>query len=720
VDFTKDELSGHLQRILALNGSDAGFFVLALHALIEAYVNSRSVHLATLPRFRDKMDELFYELNQYDGSAARVPELARRLSREHYITNQVRHQFMHLSREEALGGIHNFLAFAAVVGWEASELEQLSRSLDLWQEESTPAERLMELEALRQRYRTLEAGNAALQQEVRLFRDSRATLEHVTTEIRHRDQELQQLRQVLQERNATQDQLRRQLWLAEEARKELEAQAETLTQASTYQLYLERFTAYTRTRADYERSVMRLSPEQQIAAERVRDTGDYLIRGAAGTGKTLVLLHAMREALRRDGGHLGFDPPDTVVLLTYTSTLVRFDRYLTEILGARETPLEITTVDRFLQQRLRQINPRWDVDYHGPVLDGAVQEATGLSTEEVRYQIEDVIFGGPTDRERYLDPGAPGGLRREVREILWKESEKIRQECIASGRLTRNLSRLVILESLEHQELLLVDRMYVDEVQDLAPVELKLLRRLSRKGLVMAGDEAQAIYQIGMSFRQLGIGISGRTTVLRANYRNTAEIAAFAHRLRGAESEDDPLRAHRHGPPPEVWIEQDRRASVAALVRRTGFFIQNLQYAPENIGVLAPDSASVEEALRALQNSGFPTQDVRTRDFDFRDTPGVRVSTLHSAKGVEFSVVMLYVPHLPEELSRQFQNLLHVAATRGMDNLQIFITEEAQHTAFGAHILAASSASSASSAGSASSASSAGSAGSAGETSGLV
>lgn len=693
MDFTKEELSEHLRRILALNGTDAGFFVLALHALIEAYVNQRSLHLATLPRFRDKMDELFYELNHYDGAAAHVPELARRLSREHYITNQVRHQFMHLSREEALGGIHNFLAFANAVGWDAPELGQLGQSLSLWEEETTPADRFMELEVLRQQYHTLEAGNEALRQEVRLFRDSRATLEQVTAEIRHRDQELQQLRRVLQERNTAQDQLRRQLWLAEEARKELEAQANTLTQASTYQLYLERFTAYTRTRADYERSVMRLSPEQQLAAERVRDHGDYLIRGAAGTGKTLVLLHAMREALRREGAHLEFDAPDEVVLLTYTSTLVRFDRYLTEILGAREVPLEITTVDRFLQQRLRSVHPQWEVDFHAPQPDAAVQEATGLSADEVRYHIEDVIFGGPTDRERFFDHTTPGGLRREVREILWERAEVVRRECIASGRLTRNLSRLLLLEHLEQNpdavEHLAVDRMYVDEVQDLAPVELKLLRRVSRKGLVMAGDEAQAIYQIGMSFRQLGIGIAGRTTVLRANYRNTEEIATLAHRLRSSTEEEDPVRAHRHGPPPEVWVDQDRRSSVAALVRRTGFFIQNLQYAPENIGVLAPDSAAVDEALRALQNSGFPTQDVRGRDFDFRDTPGVRVSTLHSAKGVEFSVVMLYVPHLPQALSRQFQNLLHVAATRAMDNLQIFLTTDAQHTTPGARILAA-------------------------------
>jgi superfamily I DNA/RNA helicase len=62
----------------------------------------------------------------------------------------------------------------------------------------------------------------------------------------------------------------------------------------------------------------------------------------------------------------------------------------------------------------------------------------------------------------------------------------------------------------------------------------------------------------------------------------------------------------------------------------------------------------------------------------------VRVSTLHSAKGVEFPVVMLYVPALPQPggvssriADEQGFNLLYVAMTRAMDNLQVFLPVDA-------------------------------------------
>jgi hypothetical protein len=84
-----------------------------------------------------------------------------------------------------------------------------------------------------------------------------------------------------------------------------------------------RFTIYTRTRRDYERSLMRLTAEQQVALDAITPGHDSLVRGGAGTGKTIVLLHAWGKA-RRDL----FTP--RTVLLTYTTTLVKYDRYLAE------------------------------------------------------------------------------------------------------------------------------------------------------------------------------------------------------------------------------------------------------------------------------------------------------------------------------------------------------------------------------------------------------
>jgi len=61
---------------------------------------------------------------------------------------------------------------------------------------------------------------------------------------------------------------------------------------------------------------------------------------------------------------------------------------------------------------------------------------------------------------------------------------------------------------------------------------------------------------------------------------------------------------------------------------------------------------------------------------------------MHSSKGLDFPVALLYLPSLPtsgeydakasESLAR---NLIYVAISRAMDNLNAFVMEEAKETA---------------------------------------
>jgi superfamily I DNA/RNA helicase len=207
--------------------------------------------------------------------------------------------------------------------------------------------------------------------------------------------------------------------------------------------------------------------------------------------------------------------------------------------------------------------------------------------------------------------------------------------------------------------------------------------------MVLAGDEGQAIYQAGMSFQKLGVDVAGRSTSLKTNHRNTREIMHLAETYRAlwhGEAPPDPgeiADAFREGPSPELWRHADTEEAEAGLVKRVAFFISVLGYDPENIAVLTAFKDDVERVKAVLAEAGHRTVDVRTKNFDFESSRGVRVSTLHSAKGVEFPVVMLYLLWLPspgglsEEMAteRGF-NLIYVAITRAMDNLQVFLPAE--------------------------------------------
>ncbi|SVE25954.1 uncharacterized protein METZ01_LOCUS478808, partial [marine metagenome] len=81
----------------------------------------------------------------------------------------------------------------------------------------------------------------------------------------------------------------------------------------------------------------------------------------------------------------------------------------------------------------------------------------------------------------------------------------------------------------------------IDEAQDLTLMGLQLVRTLVNgkddddrdDGLLIVGDGAQRIYPGAFTLRQAGVEVRGRTTVLRQNYRNTAEILAAATTVLG-------------------------------------------------------------------------------------------------------------------------------------------------------------------------------------------
>ena len=97
------------------------------------------------------------------------------------------------------------------------------------------------------------------------------------------------------------DELRKELNELALQKSRLSEQLEAFRDLDLYVQHVRRFSLYTRTRMDYERSVMKLTPEQQQAVDAVRPGHDFLIRGGAGTGKTIVLLHALENLRARSG-----------------------------------------------------------------------------------------------------------------------------------------------------------------------------------------------------------------------------------------------------------------------------------------------------------------------------------------------------------------------------------------------------------------------------------
>ncbi|MFO1269435.1 MAG: 3'-5' exonuclease, partial [Rubrivivax sp.] len=236
----------------------------------------------------------------------------------------------------------------------------------------------------------------------------------------------------------------------------------------------------------------------------------------------------------------------------------------------------------------------------------------------------------------------------------------------------------------------------VDEAHDFEEAWLRMAVRLvdpASNSLLVLYDDAQSIYQKArrkFSFASVGIEARGRTSILRMNYRNTAEVLALAMQcaqgvLEGvgganATPRDDaeiplvqPASAGRRGPLPLLVQARDARDEAALVAERIerahaeGRLLSDIAVLCRARHLMGPIQAALARRRVAVQSMNAGD----FRRFDWRQ-PSVKLLTMHSAKGLEFPLV--FVAGLqampmrgqpPEDEAR----LLYVAMTRATHEL---------------------------------------------------
>ena len=217
----------------------------------------------------------------------------------------------------------------------------------------------------------------------------------------------------------------------------------------------------------------------------------------------------------------------------------------------------------------------------------------------------------------------------------------------------------------------------IDELQDLSPVEVRVLVDCldERRSLTLAGDGQQQLASgsgfasWGETLARLGLEETAVET-LRISYRSSREIVRFAFALLGPLREDAELPlATRSGPPVECFRFGDPGACVAFLADALRELLRAEPLA--SVAVLTPSADSSALHQRGLAAAEVPrVRRVEHQDFTF--APGVEVTDVAQAKGLEFDYVILVdvdpaaYPDLPAS-----RRLLHVGATRAVHQLWV-------------------------------------------------
>ena len=711
-----------LERLTRLVGSDPGFYVLALHAFVEHYLRD-VVRASDAERFSDLVWD--YRAALMEESAGEFVEglhCLTALARQHRFTNAVRHAFEELDPEEAAAATHLFIVFCTLTGIQAlPEVRMLQGSLELWNRRTTIGEQSRVLRSVQAELAGLQRKNEALLNRLSDYQKNEHSLAELENRIERVTLELETVRGREREKDSRLDELRHQRAALREDRRVLQRQMAGYRDLERYIRTMGRLSMYTRTRLDYERTLKRLTPEQVEAVDGVGEGVDTLIRGTAGTGKSLVLIEALRRRL--EVGELDFgpepasaakSPAQRELLLTFTRTLVKYQDYVAQVLGLPAVRSLVKTVDTFILERMQRIDSTYRFDFAS--VQQAVQElnSTGFLTDgELAAEIESFLFANVVTREEYLEEVIPrAGMRRRLgrarREVVWEIREAVAARMRESGAFSRNYARVLILDFLGRAEprevaaLRDVRTLYLDETQDLTSGDLLVLKSLVTGELVMAADVQQSIYGVNSPFVRAGIQITGRTRVLRTNFRNTRQIAEAAVRFAGggigsATGADDApgaaptdgadstasaasAVAFREGAEPELHTADTAQDLLPLLVAKVRLFLDHLGYEPETLCILTPHNDEVTNVSRALEADDTATAVISDAAFSFTGGGAVRVSTLHSSKGLDFPVVMLYLPYIrrreqfdAETTERLLRNLVYVGMTRAMENLSVFV-----------------------------------------------
>lgn len=228
-------------------------------------------------------------------------------------------------------------------------------------------------------------------------------------------------------------------------------------------------------------------------------------------------------------------------------------------------------------------------------------------------------------------------------------------------------------------------------------MELNFIRALVKEGkndLFMVGDPLQNIYNKKIVFSRAGINIRGqRSKRLRINYRTTEEIKRLAVSVLqgvdfddfdGGKEETAGYLSLFHGESPEYHLFKDKQEELDFVYEEIKRLVSEGVHYNEMV-ISAHTRASVKDFVNTLHAENMPYV---TRDLLNPNNKGVRLTTFHGIKGLEFKHVFLTdvnrrtMPLLPadfqrlsekekQEIIKREKALFYVAATRAIHRLII-------------------------------------------------
>ena len=402
---------------------------------------------------------------------------------------------------------------------------------------------------------------------------------------------------------------------------------------------------------------------EQLAILADTDPGFRLIRGAAGSGKTTTALLRLRQLCRariERQARIGRDELVRVLVLTFNRTLRGYINALASEQITTSDRLDIT-VDTFghwaweLVGRRHVLNNSEQSTKIQALLRSIGVDAASLAyfTDEINYILGRFL---PENRQQYLGIERTGRGRAPA--VTRQTRAGLLDDVIRPYEAQKAQNNVVDWNDVAIEAANVGDQAYdvvvVDETQDFSANQLRAIRAHLKEdhATTFIMDAVQRIYPQSFQWREIDIEMRPQMVfTLARNHRNTAEIARLAASL----VRDLPVEEDGVLPDAEACQQSGHKPKVLAGTYSNQFdymlnHIQTFLDSGDTVAVLQPRGGRwFDYARGALPGRAIPYCELTQK----REWPAgpeqVALSTIHSAKGLEFDHVLL--PGLSQEVT---------------------------------------------------------------------
>lgn len=396
--------------------------------------------------------------------------------------------------------------------------------------------------------------------------------------------------------------------------------------------------------------------------------GSMKITGGAGTGKTVAALHRAKYLQDNDLGRNG----KSILFTTYTKALT--ENLKQELSGMKidSSIVKLQNLDRFVIEQAKKLAL---IDDKARILDFPGSKSSIEIWEEVldfelsqfdsdfldKEYKEVILFLNLSTDKAYFKAPRKGRKRRASRKDkmeIWRllavyQAKKKEQQYWNRGEVYNLL--------FDHYKAM-TDKPFghviADEIQDFSNIELRLLRSLVTEkpnDLFLVGDPLQKIYKRQLNFSKAGIHIRGRRSRrLKINYRTTEKIRKAAVSIiknisfdnfdGEAESKKGYVSLVQGKQIPSYQTFSTKKAELDFLFQK----IEELAFEEASMAaklnlseicIAARTKNGIKDIKSFLHQQKLPYFDLSQQQGNIKS--GIRLSTFHSLKGLEFKAVFL-------------------------------------------------------------------------------